>query len=175
MLTDTLYKFGFILAVVAGVLFGAYTWHKGEVKVAEVKTAERVEKEFRLSMDEQRKRLTAKATEAETKLKEALGKNQQRKTNEITAIKSRTDSVAASVRDAVKTGNTSGSSIPNDPGKDSGSIASFDMRLSGTDAELLTKWFAGSAAELQAELKACQADFDVVRDKINTFKLENQK
>lgn len=174
-MTPKLYTYIAGLAVVAAALFGAYTWHKAEVAIAVNAAKVQVEQNFRVSIDEQRKRLTAKAKTAEDKLAAVLAKNNQRKTDEIKAIKSRTDSVAAGVRDAVQTGNTSGSSIPGNPGENRSTESSFDLRLSGFDAEVLTKWFAGTAAELQAELKSCQSDFDTVRQKLNQFKKDNEK
>lgn len=174
-MTATFYKYAFMAAIAAALLFSGFTWHKAQVEIAVNAAEQRVEKEFRVSMDEQRKRLTAVATKAEADLKVALAKNTQRKNDEVKAIKSRTTAVAASVRDAVETGNTSGSSIPNNTGSDRSAESSFDLRLSGFDAAVLTEWFAGSAAELQAELKSCQSDFDTIKEKLNAFKEANSK
>lgn len=163
------YKYALIAALILGAIGGTYGWHRSIVN-AEVKEAEHnIEQEFRISMDEQRKRLKAKADKAEADLKVALGKNNQRKSDEIKAVQSRTGTVAAGVRDAINTGNASGSRPSGSTGENSGTGSSFDLRLSGFDAEVLTKWFAGTASELQTELRACQSDFDAVRDKINKF------
>jgi hypothetical protein len=173
-MTATFYKYAFIVGMVSAIIFSGWTLHKTAVMSA-VKDAEvRVEQEFRESMDEQRKRLTAKADAAEDSLKVAIAKNYQRKTDEVKAIQSRTGSVATGVRDAITTGNTSGGSIASDPRKNSGTSTSFDLRLSGFDGEILTKWFAGSAAELQAELRACESDFAVVRKTLNDFREKNK-
>lgn len=163
-----LYKYAAVAAVVSALFFSVWSWHKSEVHSAVTDAKASVEQSYRVAMDEQRKRLTAKASASEEALKAKIATNQTRKTNEVKSIRDRTAVVSNSVREQVAS-DSSGSNLSESTGEITASTASDYLRLSTVDAGLLVDWFAGSAAELQAELKSCMQDYEEVKQTVNGF------
>ena len=163
-----LYKYAAVAAVVGALIFSGWSWHKAAVHSAATDAKAAVEQSYSVAMDEQRKRLTAKASASEEALKSKIATNNTRKTNEVKSIRDRTAAVSNSVREQVAS-NPSGSNLSESTGAITASTVPDYLRLSATDAGLLTEWFAGASAELQAELKSCMRDYEEVKQTVNGF------
>lgn len=164
-------KYAAAVGLTLGLIFGAYTWHRQEVKSAVAASEQLLDLQYRVVSDEQRKRLVARS-EASTRELQRRNQDQLRiKENELSSIKSKSDALVARLRResrqvtcSIPSDNPAGSS------KGDSTELSFDVRLHSFRGEYLVEWFAKPAARLQSELKSCIADYAMVKEELEKFK-----
>ena len=156
--------------------FGLYSWHQAEITKAVKAATELLDLEYRVTLEEQRKRLVERSRASEEVLLKQLQEQQRKQKDEIANIQSKSNRIIARLRDEPKVISCTGSTSGNDSGTSEGSPTelSFDMRLHAFSGEHLVQWFAEPAARMQSELKSCLVDYETVRKNLQQFK-DNQK
>lgn len=173
-MTKTMYKYGAIAALTLAVLFSAWSWHTAEVSKAVTAAKASVEQTYRVSIDEQRKRLVARSEASERELKKQLTNNSRSKDAEIKKLNTDVASLRSSLQSRPERTADSTTSVPNSTGESSTKAGATGLQLSRPDAEFLAG-FSGFSAELQAELRACIKDYEDVKNQINNFKIKLDK
>lgn len=170
----SLYKYGAILALTLAVLFSAWSWHTSEVSKAVTAAKASVEQTYRVSIDEQRKRLVARSEASEKALRNQLTNNSRSKDAEIKKLNTDVASLRSSLQSRPERTTDSTTSVSNSTGESPAKAGATGLQLSRPDADFLAR-FSGFSAELQAELKACLKDYEDVKNEINSFKIKLDK
>ena len=160
-----MYKVIFVAVFSAITLFAGYSWHKAEVKAAVQAATSALDKEYRVGIDEQRKRLVARSEASQRDMQTALTNTQRKKDAEIKKLNSDIVALRDSVRNRPERSANIGSNSADSTAETGSTQGATGLQLSRGDAEFLTR-YAGMAAELQSELKACIADYDAVRKQL---------
>ena len=161
---NSLYKYGAIAAVVAALSFGAWSWHTTQVQKAVNAATSALDKEYRVAIDEQRKRLVARSDASQRDMQKALSDTQRRKDAEIKKSKSELAALRSSVQQRPSS-TDSPSGNPDSTAEAGSPQGATGLQLYSDHAGFLAG-YAGMASELQSELKACIADYDKMRQEL---------
>ena len=161
--------------VIVGVIAGAsYGWHRQIVKTEVLAAEHKIEQTFRVQIDEQRKRLTARVITAEDKLNADIKTNRKAKDETIAALNARVKSLSKQLLNRPERPSGVAGDNTADSRETTPKAGATGLQLSRSDAEFLT-WFSGFTGELQVELKACIRDYETARKKTKEFNLEQQE
>lgn len=164
-LSTTAYKAIFVAVLVLGTLGAGYGWHRAEVKAAVEASRSAQEREWRVTIDEQRKRLLARSEASQRDMQSALVDNKRKKDAEIKKLNSDLASLRDSVRNRPERPANSASNSSDSASQAGSTQGATGLSLYRSDAEFLIK-YSGMAAELQSELKACIRDYDSIRQQL---------
>lgn len=154
------------LAIVLALVFGAYVWHKAEVKVAVNEAVTQIEAQA----SRERFKLLDKANDESYKLKEQIAKNKQEKDRELQIANTKYQSLRDWVRNLPSTTGSGGST--GNPGDSKDRSEEIIGRLSRANAELLAR-YGQDTEELKIHLQQCYRDYDAVKAARDKFVKEN--
>ena len=150
-----------ISALVAGLLFSAWVWHKKEIEIALIEQRQILVEQHNLELIKVNNQKQA----IEQSLREEILVNERTKNEEIRRINARHNSIVAGLRDRPIERQT-----PTNDSRDSSeataTAGATGLQLSALDAEVVVR-FSRDTAELQSELIACMRDFEDVRLLLN--------
>ena len=165
LLMNPLYKYGAITAVVLALGFGAWSWHTTQVQKAVNAATAVLDQEYRVAIDEQRKRLVARSEASQRDMQKLLSDSQRKKDAEIKKSKSELADLRRSVQQRPERTADSTSGSTDSTSKEGSPQGTTGMSLSKSDSEFLIR-FSGMASELQSELKSCIEDYDKMRNEL---------
>jgi hypothetical protein len=164
MLINPLYKYGAIAAVALALGFGAWSWHTTQVQKAVNAATAVLDQEYRVAIDEQRKRLVARSEASQRDMQKALTNSQRNKDAEIKKSKSELADLRRSVQQRPSS-TDSPSGDPDSTAKAGSPQGATGLQLYSDHAEFLAG-YAGITTELQSELKSCIEDYDNMRNEL---------
>ena len=144
------------IVILIALLFGAWTWHRAEVKIAVKEAVSQIEAQ----QDKERLKLLDKANEESNKLKEQILKNKQEKDRELQAANTKYNSLVEWVR------NLQSTTIPSDSTGDS---RNSEARSEEVISELRRRHaidlarLSYDAEEIKVHLEQCYRDYDAVK------------
>jgi hypothetical protein len=154
------------LVLVLALVFGAYTWHKAEVRVAVKETVAQIE----MQSNKERFKLLDKANDATNQLKDQLAKNQKEKDRELQIANRKYNDLLEWVRNLPSqtgSGDSSGSASDSEAGREE-VIAELRRRHASDLAK-----YSHDAEEVRLALLQCYRDFDAVKAARDKFVKEN--
>lgn len=154
------------LALVLALVFGAYVWHKAEVKIAVKEVVTQIEAQS----TKERFKLLDKANEESNRLKEQIAKNKQEKDRELQIANSKYSNLLEWVRNLPSTassGSGAGSSGDSEAGREE-VIAELRRRHASDLAK-----YSLDAEEVKLSLQQCYRDYDAVKAARDKFVKEN--
>lgn len=154
------------LVLVAALIFGAWMWHKAEVKIAVNEVVLQIQQE---SAKEGFK-LKERSLNAQIALQESFNNIQKEKDAKIVSLNRRVRTLSNSLRD--RPYRPEGSGISDSPRIEESKAGATGGGLYRNDAEFLAR-FSGMAEELKVELLACYKSYDEAKVKLDKFKTEN--
>ena len=153
--------------LVAGLVFGAWVWHKKEIEIALIEQKNLIYQQHQVELE----KLRNQKLSIEQTLRQEILVNESRKNEEIRRINARHNSIVAGLRDRPTERQT-----PTNDSRDSSeattTAGATGLQLSKLDAEVVVR-FSRDTAELQSELIACMRDYEDVRNLFN--QLRNQQ
>ena len=159
------------LLLVVALVFGLYTYHKAEVKIAVNKAVAQVVVDMQIQSSKENFRLKERSLDTQIELQAKADKIQKDKDNEIANLKSRVRILSDSLRDR-PTNRQEPNRVSDNPGNPETQTGATGLQLSRPDAELLI-WFAGETAELQTELNSCLKKYSIAKETLDKFKRDN--
>ena len=154
------------LILLLALLFGAWTWHRAEVKIAVNEAITKIEAQ----QDKERLKLLDKANEESNKLKEQILKNKQEKDRELQAANTKYNSLVEWVRNLQSTTITSDiTGGSRDSEARSEEVISELRRRHANDLARLSY----DAEEIKVHLEQCYKDYDAVKAARDKFVKDN--
>lgn len=155
------------LAIVLALVFGAYVWHKAEVKVAVNEAVTQIEAQ----VTKERFKLLDKANDESYRLKEQIAKNKQEKDRELQIANDKYNNLLEWVRNLPSTTGSSDSTGDTGDSKDRSEeiIAELRRRHAASLAG-----YSQDTEELKIHLQQCYRDYDAVKAARDKFVKENQ-
>lgn len=165
----SLYKYGAIAAILIAIGFSGWSWHKTEVQKAVNAATTVLDTEYRVAIDEQRKRLVARSEASQGAMQKLLENSKRSKDAEVKKYKSDLADLRSSLQQRPERTTDSGSGGASSTSEGGSSQGATGMQLYRSHSEFLVE-YAEMAAELQTELKSCISDYDSIREEIIKFK-----
>lgn len=154
------------IIIVLTLVFGAYVWHKAEVKIAVNEAVTAIEAQT----TKERFKLLDRANEESFKLKEQIAKIEQEKERELQIADTKYKSLVTWVRNLPSTTSGSDSAGSTRDAKDRSEEVIGELRRSNAEA---LAGYAYQAEELKINLVACYRDYDAVKSARDKFVKEN--
>jgi len=155
------------LILLLALLFGAWTWHRAEVKIAVNEAVAQIETQ----QSKENFRLKERSLNTQIELQAKADKIEQDKNNEIANLKSRVRTLTDSLRNR-PTNRAEPSGISDNSSNQEAQTGATGLQLSKSDATMAI-WFAEQATELQIELKSCLRQYDDAKEALDKFKRDN--
>lgn len=155
------------ITLVLALIFGVYTWHKAEVKIAVNEAVTAIETQA----TKERFKLLDRANEESFKLKEQIAKTKQDKERELQIADTKYRDLLQWVRNLP--GTTSGSDSTGSTGNSEDRSEEIIGELRRSNAEALAG-HAYQTEELKVNLIACYRDYDAVKAARDKFVKENK-
>lgn len=157
-----------ITLLVVAVLFGAYSWHKSEVR----RSVDAAVNTLNIQYEEQKALLVQDKEKVEKTLREDFNKREGELQNDLKGVTAKYNATISWLRKQPKyQPSNSSDTRSTDPAEDSpGEIIGG---LSRQDAENLTR-YAADTEELKLNLIQCYADYSTVESTLKAFKESNQ-
>lgn len=155
------------LVLVAALIFGAWVWHKSEIKIAVSAAEQRLELQYAKEIF----KLKDKANEESIALKNRI--ESQRKTTDakLKDADARYNDLLAWL--SAQSGNsTSNNGVSNNPSNAESTRGTYFGGLYTEDAIALAE-SSRSAERLKIELLACYKQYDEVKDTLDNFRIKN--
>lgn len=154
------------LILLLALLFGAWTWHRAEVKIAVKEAVAKIE----VQQNKENFRLKERSLNTQIELQAKADKIEKDKNNEISNLKSRVRTLTDSLSNRPNRPEPSG--IPNNTGDEESTGYMAADRLYRDDAAVAI-WFATRTEGLKIELQACYKQYDEVKETLDKFKKDN--
>lgn len=157
-----------IIILVVAALFGAYSWHKSEVR----RSVDAAVNTLNIQYEEQKALLIQDKEKVEKTLREDFNKREGELQNDLKGVTAKYNSTISWLRKQPKyqssdNGNTGLTDTTED------STREIIGGLSRQDAENLTR-YAADTEELKLNLIQCYADYSIVESTLKAFKESNQ-
>jgi len=153
--------------LVLALIFGAYVWHKAEVKIAVNEAVTDIEAQA----TKERFKLLDRANEESFKLKEQIAKTKQEKERELQIADTKYRDLLHWLRNLPSTTSDSGSTGSTGNPEDRSEEIIGELRRSNAEA---LAGYAHQAEELKVNLIACYRDYDAVKAARDRFVKENK-
>lgn len=155
------------LVIIAALLFGAWLWHKSEIKIAVSAAEQRLELQYAREIF----KLKDRANEESIALKNRI--ESQRKTTDVKLkdADARYNDLLAWLS-AQSGGSTSNIGVSNNPSNAESTRGTYFGGLYTEDATALAE-SSRSAERLKIELLACYKQYDEVKDTLDNFRIKN--
>lgn len=153
--------------LVLALLFGAYVWHRSEVKIAVNEAVTAIEAQA----SRERFKLLDRANKESFKLKEQIAKNKQEKERELQIADTKYKSLVAWVWNLPSTTSSSNSAGSTGNSEDRSEEIIGELRRSNAEA---LAGYAYQTEELKVNLLACYRDYDAVKAARDKFIKENK-
>jgi len=157
----------FKLTLLCALLFGAWTWHRAEVKIAVKEAVSQIEAQ----QSRENFRLKERSLNTQIELQAKVDKIEKDKNNEIANLKSRVRTLTDSLRNR-PTNRAEPSGVSDNSSNQETQTGATGLQLSKSDATMAI-WFAEQATELQIELKSCLRQYDEAKETLDKFKRDN--
>lgn len=154
------------LVLVLALLFGAYTWHKAEVRVAVKETVAQIESQAA----KENFKLKERSLDSQIALQQKADDIQKEKDAKIKTLTGRVAALTRSLSDRPNRPEASGISV--NPGTQESQSGATGAQLYRQDGEFLTRE-AARAEEIKEELLACYKSYDAAKAALDKFKKEN--
>lgn len=154
------------LALVLALVFGAYTWHKAEVRIAVKETVAQIE----MQSNKERFRLKERSLDSQIALQQKADDIQKEKDAKIKTLTSRVAALTRSLSERPNRPEASGISI--NPGTQESQPGATGVQLYRQDGEFLARE-AARAEEIKEELLGCYKSYDAARTALEKFKKDN--
>lgn len=155
------------LILLLALLFGAWTWHRAEVKIAVKEAVSQIEAQ----QARENFRLKERSLNTQIELQAKADKVQKEKDNEISNLRSRVRTLTDSLRNR-PTNRAEPSGVSYNSSNQETQTGATGLQLSRSDATMAI-WFAEQATELQIELKSCLRQYDDAKETLDKFKRDN--
>lgn len=155
------------IVLVLALIFGAYTWHRSEVKIAVNEAVTVIEAQT----TKERFKLLDRANEESFKLKEQIAKTKQEKERELQIADTKYKSLVVWVRNLPSATRSSDSTRSTGNSEDRSEEIIGELRRSNAEA---LAGYAYQAEELKVNLIACYRDYDAVKAARDKFIKENK-
>ena len=164
----TIHKYLVVFAILFSALFGAYSWHKSEVR----RSVDAAVNTLNIQYEEQKALLIQDKEKVEKTLREDFNKREGELQNELKGVTAKYNATVSWLRKQPKyQPSNSSDTRSTDPAEDSpGEIIGG---LSRQNAENLTR-YAADTEELKLNLIQCYADYSTVESTLKAFKESNQ-
>lgn len=163
MLTTLISGWQVKLILLLAVIFGVWTWHRAEVKMAVNEAVSQIE----VQQAKESFRLKERSLNTQLELQAKVDKIQKEKDDEISNLKSRVSALSSSLSNRPSRQEPSGvSNNPSNP-ESTGYVAAD--RLYRDDAEVLV-WFSARTEGLKIALQSCYKQYDEVKETLDKFK-----
>lgn len=154
------------LAVVLALVFGAYVWHKSEVKVAVNEAVTQIEAQ----VSRESFKLKERSLNAKIELEQEFDNIQKEKNAKIQTLNARVASLTRSLSERPNRPEPSG--VPNDPRTEETKQGSTGLELYREDGLVLARE-AARAELIKEELLGCYRSYDETKKKLDKFKASN--
>ena len=154
------------LILTLALLFGAWTWHKAEVKIAVKEAVSQVESQ----QSKENFRLKERSLNTQIELQAKIDKIEKDKNNEIANLKSRVRTLTNSL--SSRPTRAESSRISNNTGNEESKQRTTGSGLYQDDRVFLAR-FAGMAEELKVEIQSCYKQYDEAKETLDKFKRDN--
>lgn len=156
------------LAIVLALVFGAYVWHKTEVKVAVNKAVTQIEAQ----VSRESFKLKERSLNAQIELQKEFDNIQKDKDVKIKNLNSRVAFLTASLSSRPDRP-TSNGSVPDNTRVEESKPGATGAQLYRQDGLVLIRE-AARAELIKEELIGCYRSYDEAKNKLDKFKAENQ-
>lgn len=153
--------------LVFALIFGAYVWHRSEVKIAVNEAVTAIEAQT----TKERFKLLDRANEESFKLKEQIAKTKQEKERELQIADTKYRDLLHWLRNLPSTTSDSDSTGSTGNAEDRSEEIIGELRRSNAEA---LAGYAYQAEELKVNLIACYRDYDAVKAARDKFVKENK-
>lgn len=155
------------IAIVLALVFGAYVWHKAEVKVAVNEAVTQIEAQA----SRESFKLKERSLNAKIELEQEFDNIQKEKDAKIQTLNARVASLTRSLQHRPNRPEPSG--VPNSTRIEESKLGATGTQLYREDGEFLARE-AARAEVIKEELLGCYRSYDEAKKKLDKFKAENQ-
>ena len=154
------------LVLVLALLFGAYTWHRAEVKIAVKEAVAKIEAESA----KENFRLKERSLNAQIELQQSFDNIQKDKDAKIKNLNARVASLTRSLQERPSRPESSG--VPDNSRVEEVRQGSTGTGLYREDSEFLSRE-AARAELIKEELLGCYKSYDTAKETLDKYKREN--